>query len=136
MTPQNIVKGFKVSNEVLNENMFSDDVYLSSAVTDRPLEQHVAWTSGANTVINSLPLGSVEEQPKTSHTPSRTIIDVDTLPVTVVSPEIVRPHPNAELRKSTNKGRAKGKSRILTDTSEKQAIEADKNKSKKKPPAI
>ncbi|KAI4464160.1 hypothetical protein MML48_3g00014046 [Holotrichia oblita] len=87
-------------------------------------------------VINSLPLASVEDQPRTSQTPSRTITDIDTLPVTVVSPEVVRPHPKAEPRKSTNKGRAKGKSRILTDTPEKQAIEADKNKSKKKPPAI
>ncbi|KAK9738429.1 hypothetical protein QE152_g9916 [Popillia japonica] len=81
-------------------------------------------------------LHSVENQPRTSQTPSRTITDVDTLPVTVVSPEVVKPHPKAEPRKSTNKGRAKNKSRILADTSEKQAIEADKNKSTRKPPAI
>lgn len=44
----------------------------------------------------------------------------------VVSPEDNRPYPEALPRKQTGKGRPKGKSLILTDTTEKQRIESQK----------
>ncbi|CAF4749163.1 unnamed protein product [Pieris macdunnoughi] len=53
-----------------------------------------------------------------------------------VSPEVIRPHPKAGPRKGSGKGRKKGKTRILTDTPEKLAIEnewaARKQKKEKK----
>nr|CAI5826562.1 unnamed protein product [Callosobruchus analis] len=42
----------------------------------------------------------------------------------LITTEIIRPHPKAAPRKGTQKGNRKGKSRILTDTPEKNAIEA------------
>nr|XP_023016981.1 uncharacterized protein LOC111506204 [Leptinotarsa decemlineata] len=42
----------------------------------------------------------------------------------LITTEIIRQHPKAAPRKGTHKGRPKGKSRILTDTPEKNAIEA------------
>ncbi|KAL1276995.1 hypothetical protein QQF64_023668 [Cirrhinus molitorella] len=50
------------------------------------------------------------------------------------SPETVRPHPRAGPRKLTKaNGRKKRKSAILTDTPEKEALERDKAKVKRKP---
>ncbi|KAJ8703930.1 hypothetical protein PYW07_013224 [Mythimna separata] len=53
-----------------------------------------------------------------------------------VSLEVIRPHPKAGPRKGSGKGRKKGKTRILTDTPEKLAIENEwaarkQNKEKK-----
>lgn len=41
----------------------------------------------------------------------------------IVTPSMIRPHPKAEARKEVRRGRLKGKSRILTDTPEKNEIE-------------
>jgi len=41
----------------------------------------------------------------------------------IISPHMVRPYPKAGPRKEVTKGRKKGKSRILTETSEKEEIE-------------
>lgn len=53
-----------------------------------------------------------------------------------VTPFMIRLHPKAEPRKEVRKGRKKGKSRILTDTPEKNEIEkmkaARQNKNIKK----
>lgn len=51
--------------------------------------------------------------------------------VTPQSPEEIRPFPKAERKKLTTKGRKPGKCRVLTDTPEKQEIEADAEKRKK-----
>lgn len=49
---------------------------------------------------------------------------------TIGSPELIRPHLKAQPRKPSNRGRPKERSRILTDTPEKQAIE-EKEKEKR-----
>jgi hypothetical protein len=46
-----------------------------------------------------------------------------------VSPDIIRPFPEAQPRKPASKGRKKGKSRILTDTPNKEEIELIKSNS-------
>jgi hypothetical protein len=47
-----------------------------------------------------------------------------------VSPDMIRPFPKAHPRKPASKGRKKGKSRILTDTPNKEEIEMLKSSSR------
>lgn len=76
----------------------------------------------------------MENVPSTSQVLNSPINPVN-LPSTLylVLPEDVRPFPTAQQRKETQKGRPKGKSRILTDTPEKQLLEAAKMKNTSKP---
>lgn len=98
-TPRNIYSGFSVSGIFpLNRNVFTDEEFLSSYVTDRPAQDHP---------IN---LDTPANQPSTSgfH----------------LTPEQIRPLPKAPLRKNERKGgRKPGRCRIVTDTPEKQEIE-------------
>lgn len=52
------------------------------------------------------------------------VAQIPTIPQAAVSPEMIRPFPKAPPRKESGRGRKKGKSRILTDTPEKNEIEA------------
>ena len=122
-TKSNIEKGFMVTGIYpLNENIFEDDEFFSSFVTDRPqnLEEmpstsfDVISTTGSETVLLS-----------SSHPPSTAFIK---------SPEMIRPFPKAQPRKKTSRGRKRGKTRILTDTPEKRELE--KSKKKKYQPLI
>lgn len=93
-TPGNIQAGFKVTGIwPVNENIFQDPEFMSSAVTDRPVEPG-----------NFAP----------ENTPSE---------CSYTSPEAVRPFPKAAPRVTTTKGRKKGACRILTDTPEKDEVE-------------
>lgn len=119
VTPSNIIKGFKASRFVpLNENIFTENDFLPSAVTDRPMMQESEVANEVSSVM--------ENVPSTSQVLNSPINPVN-LPSTVL-PEDVRPFPKAQPRKETQKGRPKGKSRILTDTPEKQLLEAAKRK--------
>ncbi|KAK4887842.1 hypothetical protein RN001_004113 [Aquatica leii] len=135
-----------------NSNIFTDDDFLPSSITDRP---------GPTSIINQETLtisqskGSLPEndnildQPYTSadpNSPSTSGIGTVKRNVTkegreelgIVSPEMLRPYPTAPLRKrrSRTRGRKKGKCSIITDTPEKdelmKAEEERNNKSKKK----
>ena len=135
MTPQNIMKGFKASGLVpLNDNIFTEDEFLSSAVTDRPMTQSdFGGDDGSSTSATLEPVQS-RGQPSTSQstvqqaTSPQVTSNKTQLSTAIITPEAIRPHPKAEARKKSDKGRAKGKSRVLTDTPEKLAIEAEKNK--------
>lgn len=50
----------------------------------------------------------------------------------MVSPEQIQPHPKALQRKTTRRGRKPGRSKIATDTPEKEEIKREKNKNKVK----
>lgn len=123
VVPNNIIKGFKVSGFVpFNENVFSDDEFVSATVTDRPIPQETQtceFVSDIDEPSTSLATQTVNMNPQCSKS--------DRSPV-IVTPEAVRPHPKAQARKMSNRGRRKGKSRILTDTPERLAIEAVKEK--------
>lgn len=107
---QNITKGFEVSGIwPVNENVFGDDEFLSSYVSDRPFNAELLMEAGPSTSI-------IEIEP----TPA-----VTTNNSSMVSPIDIRPFPKAGPRKQSGRGRRKlGKSRILTDTPEKEEIEA------------
>lgn len=102
----------------LNENIFTDDEFLSSYVTDRALPElnDSALSSnepreGANRteVVTNASASITQPQPSTSQ-------------AIIVSPEVVRPYPKA-MRRLTKGGRKRGKSTILTPTPEKLQIE-------------
>lgn len=119
-TPMNIQAGFRVSGIwPVNENIFSDDEFLSSSVTDRPL------------VDLATPDRSTANTPSTS----REIVGISRNGV--ISPEDVRPYPKAAPRSSQRGGRKPGRCRILTDTPEKAEIEnAAAARKRKKDPMV
>ncbi|KAF6216283.1 hypothetical protein GE061_000623 [Apolygus lucorum] len=121
-TPNNIMSGFRCTGIwPLNENIFSDDNFLGSDVSDQPLPGGPTVTPvpmGTPTADDAPPdlnQPSSEPQPSSSTDPSTTII----------SPEVVRPFPKG-IRKNTGKGRKRGRTTHLTSTLELQALKAAK----------
>lgn len=133
-TSSNISKGFQVSGIFpLNENIFGDDEFLSSFVTDRTLDQSDVSAEGPEISTNSpqitiRPTTSTivinladEPRPTVPSSPALNSPRPSTSD-TVVSPEIVRPYPKA-LPRLTKGGRKRAKSSILTSTPVKLEIE-------------
>lgn len=113
-TPVNIQKGFQVTGLYpFNENIFQEHEFLTSYVTDRPLIEN----PNSNAAISSPPI--------VSFTPAFASTSSDQNQ-SLVTPEILRPFPKAPERKKSG-GRPKGKSRILTDTPEKEELEQKRN---------
>jgi hypothetical protein len=103
----------------LNENIFGEDKFLSSYVTDRPCSQ-VSESDNAP----SSSLGSKHNTAATSKLRTSTKIIRSTKEGLFT--EIIRPLPKARSRETG--GRKRGKTRILTDTPEKKEIENQKCK--------
>lgn len=116
MTPRNIISGFRSTGIYpYNQDIFSDDDFAPSMVSDRP-----------NPAAADDPPTTADDPPSTSNSltwlPSSST-DVCTSPINIgyVSPEHILPLPrNTEPRKQTKRKRVK--TRILTDTPEKEAI--------------
>lgn len=137
----NIISGFKAAGIYpLNPNIFPDDAFLVSYVTDRPLEI-------SSPTILQPDIGSPQEQPSTSSSaldvsailPNIAEIESPSTPVKqtnntisdlhkFISPEEIAPFPKAAPRKTTKGGRKPGKTRILTDTPEREEILLEKKK--------
>ena len=106
-TPKNITAGFRVSGICpFDRNVFSDDVFLSSYVTDRQPPTDAAGPS----------VDAPERNVPTQH-PARDILastssDYDQC---FIAPEIISPFPKAAPRKHKGR-RKKGKTLVLTDT--------------------
>lgn len=113
-TPANILKGFSVSGiEPFNSNIFTDQDFMSSYVTDRPLPiQQSAEDDSPGPSRPTLTDGNMEnaEPPP------------EDLQTKIKSPEQIWPYPKVGERKTT-RGRKKGKSTVLTDTPVKQQLE-------------
>jgi hypothetical protein len=110
-TKHNIEKRFRVTGMYpLNENIFGEDEFLSSYVTERPysrvVEPAIAPSSSKDNNEEGTSAGFIK-----------------------VSPEI-RPFPKAGSKKG--EGRRHGKNRILIDTPEKTEIENQRAKKGKK----
>ena len=116
MTPTNIQSGFRVSGIFpFDRDIFSDEEFMPSNITDRPME--ITETPSTPSSSNQPPVITVDEMPPTSQNTSGDN----------ATPESVRPFKKASPRK--RKGRIqRGKTRILTDTPEKLAIEIQQSK--------
>lgn len=128
-TPKNILSGFRVSGIwPLDENIFGDEEYLCSSVTDR--EDPTSSTDDPMT--SKHPIGPTDDSlPSTSKQSFLTSAeDNNSLSVKLnlktpkfTTPEQIRPYPKAKNRSTKITNRKKTKSRILTDTPEKDEIE-------------
>jgi hypothetical protein len=96
----------------LNEDVFPDDYFLSSYVSDRPEPTFAQKES------STLELYAASHSLFNKSAPSSSRKNEAT-----VSPDIFRPFPKAQPRKPAPKCRKKGKSRILTNTRKKEQIE-------------
>jgi hypothetical protein len=104
----NTVSGFATSGiSAPNEDIFPDDSFLSSYALDRPEPAAVTQKDSFTSEVHAA--GSA---PSSSHKNEAT-----------VSPDMIRPFPKVQSRIPTSKSRKKGKSRILTDTPNKEEIE-------------
>lgn len=135
---QNIQKGFEKSGIwPFNSNIFSDEDFFCSSVTDRDFLDSDGAVLSENDPTNQ-PTSSqvlseqsgIEDQSEidpvnlsntaivgSSQSFARDQIAAEV--AKVVTPESVRPYPKAGPRKLTGYARKKGKTRILTDTPEK-----------------
>lgn len=147
-TPSNIQSGFRVSGIwPINENIFGEDEFLSSYVTDRPLNEN-ACTNVENITNNQSTSSNIQTNiPNNDQNPDAALQEnialsgpstsacenqpSDGIPELLKSPEIVRPFPKAPPRKNIKAKNRKGKTRVLTDTPEKQELELAAKKRKK-----
>jgi len=130
-TPKNITSGFtKTGIWPFNRNVFTDEDYMCSEVTDRPINDTVAIELSTTTDNN---IDHTLIQHLTPNTPQ--CVQPSTSGHTIVTPEDIRPLPKAGERRN-NRTRKKMKSTILTDTPEKEKLrleqEARDEKNKKK----
>lgn len=117
-TMKNITEGFrKTGTWPLNRLIFSDDDFDCAFVTDRPLPEN-----NENNLMETEEPVSISTQPLSSAQPVPTT-SAQLVPSTstAVTPEIIRPFPKAAPRKN-NRMRRKVKSRVLTETPEKNQI--------------
>ncbi|GBM68846.1 hypothetical protein AVEN_189737-1 [Araneus ventricosus] len=124
-TPVNILADFHVSSvRPMNRNIFTDDEYLRSSVTDRPdpsincqnndfpeEESESTMMQLDVSVSNSVSSPAEFSEPLISNS------------ISCVMPEQVRPFPKAKPCTSKRGGQKPGRCRILLDTSEKKEIE-------------
>jgi hypothetical protein len=107
-------------------SVFTEEDFQCSTVTNRPQPTN---TSMIESSINPL---NEQASSFTIHSLSDTSLPVDetqkkkkrSMEPLTLTPESVRPYPKAPERKDTNRGRKRGKSRILTSTPEKNLIAA------------
>lgn len=148
---QNIQKGFEKSGIwPFNSNIFSDEDFLCSSITDRCLSESDGAVMSENEPTNQPTSSQVlSEQPGREDQREADPVNLNDTVVAgssqlfagdqvvaevaeFVTPESVRPYPKAGPRKLTGNARKKGKTRILTDTPEKKLIElAEQEKQRK-----
>lgn len=148
---KNILSGFKKTGiSPLDRSVFKEDDFLCSIPTDHPElaeESNDRPTNQNQSDATCLSINRMNTSPSLLNSPSTSSTDnVIGLTTTISSPkdsskisltpEQVRPFPKSEKRKSSGKGRKKGKSCVLTDTPEKTRIELEvqerKSRSEKK----
>ncbi|CAH1970078.1 unnamed protein product [Acanthoscelides obtectus] len=151
-TPKNICSGFRAAGiEPFNDQIFSDEEFLSSYVTDRPgkTSEEEAPQAGSSLpkpiqhgmtdpVLSQFQLSKYQAGPsqaessstaklqteKSQTKPTLSSIEIKKPTLQIITPEQFRPYPKAGERKSTIR-RKKGKSLILTDTPVKENIEEE-----------
>lgn len=122
-TMANITKGFHRSGiEPFNANIFCDEDYLSSYVSDRPDPNSLKPTTTSDATATESPMVAAElhETPDVASASTAATNE----PPCLITPQQIRPLPKAGPRKITNRGRKKGKSVILTSTPIKEELES------------
>lgn len=105
--------------KVVYFNLFQN--YLCNRIISGNVSVTEPSTSSIATIITSSTTASVE----TATISPNGISTVGHSPTVLVSPEMIRPFLKAQPRKSTNRGRRKGHTQILTDTPVKAQLESD-----------
>ncbi|XP_031332515.1 uncharacterized protein LOC116162896 [Photinus pyralis] len=127
-TKDNIIKGFqKTGIWPYNPSVFSNDDFLMSYVTDRPFNENEQGNESTSVDKEhcNINCGSNESRFCEMNIPSTS---TSTCMEQVLTPEHIMPYPKAAPRK-VKQCRKRGKTRILTDTPEKEEIEElQKNK--------
>ncbi|XP_077529007.1 uncharacterized protein LOC144141305 [Haemaphysalis longicornis] len=142
VTQKNIISGFqKTGIWPFNSEPFTSDDYMMSSVTDRP-EMSVSGEVSRQTATITEKTDSASRLEsdlnfETNGHGARNV-STDVFPPTVgnaaststaspsrIVPSDLRPYPKAAPRKTGQKGRKKGRTKVLTDTPEKHAIEQE-----------
>lgn len=130
--PVNIKSGFRCTGIVpFDRNIFGEEEFLSSAVTDRPISEPVNVHSATTAMDHQATLDSNDRSLTTSvllrsenESPNVTPCSSKQAQRTFISPEIIQPFPKAPARKgNSNRGRKPGRCMIATDTPEKILLE-------------
>lgn len=133
ITPKNITAGFSCSGIwPFNPDVFTEEDFAPSSVTDRPQTPNFSDNTEADP--NASKISLPEFEPAASSTevdigqPSTSTQKISTPPAiqkkTVWTPEEIRPLPKADFSAPRKAARRKGKTAILTDTPEKEILEA------------
>lgn len=130
IVPRNIISGFRTTGIApFNPNIFSDNDFLCSAVTDRPIPQNNTNGNQLEISSNILSMGSNDTNHTTPQiTKNNIFITANTCePVTHITPKEIRLYPQSEPRVKRNSRRNR-KSAILTDTPEKEVLRHEEQK--------
>lgn len=126
---QNITSGFKNTGIYpLNKNIFTENDFLPSAATDRPMPMELETTNVLPE--NTLTCQNTSDPVEPPNSDTRVIVSsrTETSPTpgtsAIISPEMIRPFPKAPPRKTTQK-RRKGATKIITATPEKDRLLAE-----------
>ncbi|KAJ4436619.1 hypothetical protein ANN_16750 [Periplaneta americana] len=115
----NIVSGFRKSGIFpLDRGVFCEDDFLGAYVTDREIDLQAATPSSSGLNLQPQNSGtSISETPEAYQNSKK-----------IVMPEEVQPCPKAMPRKLNTRGRRAGRTRIATNTPEKEEIRSLKEK--------
>lgn len=121
-TPLNVKSGFRCTGICpFDRSVFSEEDFLSSFVTDRPLNATASNEEEiASTTVNAEPAEPVHEE---ECSPRALVSDKS-----LVTPSKIMPYPKAPPRKQSARGPIRKKSIIATDTPERDEIAAKKMK--------
>jgi hypothetical protein len=157
-TPSNILAGFRASGiSPFNRDIFNDEDFLPSSVTDRELPAGAASSSTVDLQsVAAAEQPSLADGPAVRHRPNSDTLPASTaspitehnyavassrkspgieepagIPTGIVSPEAIKPYPKAAPRKTVQR-KNKATTRILTDTPVKERLEREEEMKNKK----
>lgn len=118
-TPSNIISGFSSTGiSPLNTQIFTDQDYLPSDVTDRS-------DPSDNTTESPSIAATLPSTPSTSRAPDSTTPSAPETEPVAVTPSDILPFPKAQPRSTKVSGRKRKRAAILTDTPEKERLERE-----------
>lgn len=124
-TLKNITSAFvKTGLWPFSRSVFSEQDFLCSFVTDQPSPEERASTSRNESKLPYADVASIVMGPPTEPSVSMEKA-LERSEELMKSPEVVRPYPKYTPKATSTRGRKRGRSRILTETPEKNLIEIE-----------